>query len=917
MKKIHPLGNTRRLVLTYTILFSILIAGIFAIFIMEGRSFVNHADAYDQGYFWTVEMKHNLESLRNGNGYPLWSWYRGTGMDAKLPIDPFVVIAAMFPIGYIELGYTVAIVLRLYFAGLAFIAFGGEVGLDNFQRLAGALCYVASSWVINVSLVQGQFIGMLIIFPLLVMGVDRIYKGKSPWVFILSVAYAMSLNYYLAYMAAIVIIIYIVLRYFTYRKFSVGDYLAHIGRFILYGISGIMISAVFVLVTIQTLMGASTGSSGVAEGASRFYDTVFYYSTGLRLVSTGYSFSYTYIGIPIFALIALFAFKGKFSLRATHFVMAVLLFAMSMFPFFGSMFNGFGYVSNRWFFMLVFFLVWAAAEHMDLDSMMRTRNLIIMFLWWAVLSVSTLGFSYYDITGDMDLGSAKFVGGTLVTGFVMILIIASGRFLIKSLRARQTLIILCMVGSLIVTWNCSFEGRTDYYFHNGEINDQLQASTQRVSNQIKDDGFFRVDQVDWLNIHHKADQPVNENLWWQSNTIYLYDSKLPSRLTEFNRLTGNNMGYSKRVYMESNGNRMGLDFLYGIRYFLGNDEKNGKDDSDGYAGYGFSRVDDIDGVHIWKNKYDSGLGFAYDACISETEFGKLSRLEREQALLQAVVIPDEQIEAGGYSNVLTAKDIQTDIADIHYEIAGTEGCTIEGNTIHAKEDNSVLVISVDPVIDSQMVVSFDNLRRYKKGIEKGNFYLSCGNYKQVGSASNTKNNQTISDIVDYDLNMGYYEYYAGNLRIHFSRSGDYTFDRLYVSAMSVENYDTYASERNDSAYKVSKYNSSQVTGTVDAKSDGFLFISIPVYDNWDIYIDGKEVDKITDANIAFMAAPITKGEHQVVLKYDYTNRLMALAITGAGILLTLLLCILHQVFVRRRSRPEPEGKHSKRSQSAL
>ena len=97
--KIRPLGNTRNLVITYTLLFGILVAGIFAIFILQHKTFVNTSDAYDQGYFWTVEMKKNLQALFAGDGYPMWSWARGTGMDLKPPIDPFLVIAALFPVG--------------------------------------------------------------------------------------------------------------------------------------------------------------------------------------------------------------------------------------------------------------------------------------------------------------------------------------------------------------------------------------------------------------------------------------------------------------------------------------------------------------------------------------------------------------------------------------------------------------------------------------------------------------------------------------------------------------------------------------------------------------------------------------------------------------------------------------------------
>ena len=900
MKNLRPLKSTSSTILTYTILFIVLMAGIFALFILQGRSFVNNSDAYDQGYFWTAEMGNSLRSLFGGDGYPLWSWDRGPGLDTKLPIDPFMVIASLFPAGKIELGYTIAIILRLYFAGIAFIFFCKEVYLDNYKALIGALCYVSSSYTINVSLVQGQFIDLFILFPLLVMSVDRIYKGKSPVPFMLIVGITTGINYYLAYMAAIGIIIYIVFRYFAYKEFRLKDYLIFIGRFTVYGIVGIMISAIYVYVTIKTVSGASTGES---PALSLFYDMPHYLGSMKRFVSAGYTFGYKYIGIPILLILVLPAFKGKPSIKATHVIMSIIMILMALTPFCGSMFNAFSYETKRWFFMLIFFLTWCAVEHLDLDELAKWRNVIIMLLWWCVLTFTTLGFAYLDITGNLKLRELAFIGGNLAAGFVMIIFIALGGRVIKSIRIRQTLLTLAVIGTLVIVWNCSFLHRIDEkYFRYGEINKQLEESTQRAGALIKDDGFYRIDMVDWINAHLKADQPVNENLWWRSNTIYLYDSKIPSRLSEFNRLLGNNMGYSKRVYVQSNGNRMGLDFLYGIKYFLGDDIKNDRLGADAYAGYAFDYMDELDGVRVFKSRYDSSLGFLYDKYMTESEFQKLSRLEREQALLQALVVPDDEVEIMDETMQITADDIETDINDVPYEIIDTDGITVDGNSFTADAKDASMTLYVGGVENSQLVVSFDNLRRVNDaGEDIGNFKLKCKSSKLQSEASNKKNNQTIAGIVDYDLNMGYYDSYDGTLKIKVTEPGRYEFDKLYVSAMSTENFDKYANERCESVYEVTDRRSDKVTGTINAKEDGYMFLSIPVNTNWNVYIDGGQVAEIHNANIAFFATPVTKGTHKVELRYDYTSRHIALAVTLAGLILMIILGILDKTKFKGRA----------------
>lgn len=919
MKTIKPLKNTTSLVLTYTVLFCLTMAGIFALFILHGKSFVNHADAYDQGYFWTVEMRNNLDSLFSGKGYPLWSWDRGMGMDTKLPIDPFLILAAIFPVGSVELGYTVAIVLRLYFAGLAFIFFCKQVDLDNFQALIGSLFYVASAWTINTALIQGQFMGMMIIFPLLVASVDRILQGKSPWLFIATVAFAVALNYYLAYMAAIGVIIYLILRYFHYNEFKPKSYFAYLGRFVLYGSAGIMIAAVFVLITIRTVMGASTGSGN--SSVSALYDTSFYLTSGIRMISKGYSFNYTNIGLPILGLLVLFVPMAKPSIKHTHGIMTAIMLVMTLFPFFGSMFNGFSYVSNRWYFMLIFFLAWTAAEHLDLDKLGTLKRSLLMLVWWAVLVFTTLGFGYLDITGNFGKKELGFIAGNLAAGFVMILVIFVGKKILPSIRARQTLITMCVIGALVLSWTCSFLGRTGFYFKYGAIQDKLDVATQRAGSQIEDTGFYRIDQVDWLNVSKAADQPVNENLYWRNNTLYVYDSKLPSSLTQFNKLVGNNLGYSKRVYMQSNGNRVGLDFLLGVRYFLGDDTKNDRTGADAYAPYGFAPAGNIDGVNVFKNRYDATLGYTFTTYMPESEFLRLNRLQREQALMQTIIIPDRTLigDPDDEDSALKIKDavltnadaIETDIADIPYTIKGTDGVMAaanEGNTpadgvsadtFTVEKEGGTVTLHVEDAPAGQLVVSFDNLKRFNAdGKEVGNFYLSCANDKLNSDASNTKNNQTIADIVDFDLNMGYCNEYTGDLTISFSVPGTYTFDKLYVSSMSTELYEKYAATRMDSAFVVDSYDNTIVTGTVDAAKGGLLFISLPVYDNWEVYIDGNEEEVIGDADIAFMAVQIPAGHHDVELRYDNKGRMIALGISGAGVLLAVLLCI----FGRKRRR---------------
>ncbi|MBQ7385702.1 MAG: YfhO family protein [Ruminococcus sp.] len=63
-----------------------------------------------------------------------------------------------------------------------------------------------------------------------------------------------------------------------------------------------------------------------------------------------------------------------------------------------------------------------------------------------------------------------------------------------------------------------------------------------------------------------------------------------------------------------------------------------------------------------------------------------------------------------------------------------------------------------------------------------------------------------------------------------------------------------------------KSSDTKIAGTVTADRDGLFFTSIPYEKGWKAYVDGKEVEVTPIAN-AMVAFPITKGEHEITLKF--------------------------------------------------
>lgn len=887
------------MVLQYTLLFCILVLGVFGVLILSHRSFIQGGDGYKQGYFWTVELKKQMENLAAGGGITLWSWSKGLGMDVQTNyiLDPFNWIAASFPAGYIELGYTLSVILKMYCGGLAFLAFMRYAGAGVFESLFGSISYVFAGYFIVIGLIHADAMFSIFMFPLLILGVERIYKGRSPVVFVLSVAYYLIRFLYYAYMAGVAVFVYILIRYFAYHKFEIKTYLKSLGGFIVWGMTGIFIAGFQLLVDVPALFGASSESA--TDSISLLFDKSYYIELGRELTGTGNTTAYHIAGLTLIAIMLIASALPEISRKRTDIMMTILGFIAMLLPAACSFLNGMGYPTLRWMFIFVFFASWTAAEQIGSARLHKWSGLALSTLALLVMSAWTIGFY---AAGKLDMGrravlfiSIQLLGGAI---FLLILIIRHKAAFFR--RADKALILALCVAVLTGSWGVAFLDSRGSFVRNNAINKALEGSTQRAGAMIDDDGFYRIDQVDSILYSHMVKSPPNESMWWKTKPLYVYSSRLPEKMLEFNRLLGNNYGYSKRVFMLSNDNRAGLDYLCGVKYFLGDDKKNDRTGSDEYAGYGFEFYKDIDGVNVFKNKHDVSLGYVYDKYITESDFRQLDRLEREQALLQAAVLADEE-NAGGLER-LELSDVETAVNDVPYEITATDGAVVEDGKIVTDKDDASFTISIGDVENSQLVVSFDGLLRGPNEKQSKSFVIHARNEFVNEMADNKINNQAIPFIRDYDLNMGYYDSYTnGRIKITLSNKGTYHYESLRVRAMDASLFDKYESKLSAGKLNVESCADEEVKGSISCSKPGVLFLSIYDYHNWNIYIDGKRADRIDGLNIAFTGVRVPAGEHSIRLEFVNRNLRAGLVMTVIGVIFLVVALV-----VRKRHRPKSE-----------
>lgn len=923
--------------LIYTLLFIVVAFLAFFWFIYVGNTFIHNVDGYLQHYSFLVKLRRFLSDIVHGNGISLWSWDAGYGADtlgnfAIVFCDPFAYIAAAFKPQFIDIGYSISEIVRLYVAGLAMIAFLKYRKKSFLQCVIGGISYALSSWAVA-SMVHAFFLNPLVFFPLLILGVDKIDKEKKPFVFVAAVFLSIITSFYFSYMSALLTIVYIVIKYFfeNENQKSISDFLKRFIIFVFYAILGVAIASVIFIPVFYTLVHANKSSGVDINVFLNLKELICYIPSFVSNIEINSNYSYTTFSMICLAMVPAAIIDFKKGINRLPSLMALICIVMAAFPIFGSIFNALSYSVGRWCYMLAFFFVWASVSALDLDKFKneeykksyKTILVVIVIVIAVALIVSKLIFNVFsDESLYIGIMNLLFL---LVFGYV----VCSNKEYRKI--SKSAVVITLMVINLGLLYFIQFSPNTsnklEKFMKISETYKQYMSSAQRVETQIKDDDFYRVDQIENSTPTSYAiftHTPSNENVFFGTRSIYSYISTIDNRIFTFNKTLCNNAGYYRRVCYCSNDNRSRINFLQGVRYFVGNNkDKNLKISQ--YSGYGYKDYKTIDGIDVLKNKYKASLGYVFNNKISESDFMKYDYLDREQIMMQACVVSDDNKTS---VSDISKGDIVLDSENVDYEVVDQSGLNLSDGNIKVSSGDSKLTINTGEIKNSEVYIVFKNLKKkplpyqeykesvlrnsknldiesYKFDVEKISYYPH-GNFNiYINKPGITKrlinadgDNQGFVDVKDYIANLGYYKSTEGNITIDFKDIGDYTYDSIEVVAVPQENFDIQANKLENNRLKVSTLHDNYIKGTVSAENDGLLYLSIPYTKGWKVYIDGEEQETYV-ADIAFTGVDIDKGEHTVELKYRPVGFKAELIVCGAGIVIFAMI-LVYQCLKRRK-----------------
>lgn len=889
-------GSIIRLLLLYTCSFIVIAAGVYFMFLYQGKTFIRFGfvnnDSFAQRYMFLFEFRRFIENLFAGGTINTWDWSIGLGADAysfniSNLFNPFTYIAAFAPDKYVDAVYSLTIVGRVYLCGFTTILFAKKIGLTDQQSMLGALMYTFSPWITMTSLAQGSFILACALLPLVLLGLEKVLRKESPVLFVLSVAYTTVVAFTFAYIIGIITVMYFFVRYFTaYLGGGAGRFFGRLGAVFGYGTMGLMVSGIG-LVTTMLKFTNTTSTSG------KVIPTLFtmeqYLRIPLRFITLSTVFeansviATTALGIIMIPVIIICFFKFR-----TCAVLTGILFGLSLIPYVSSVFNFFSYVSGRWFFVLAFFYSLAAAEAFD-DKFLKDKRIQISITAVFVLYTAYLAWiqkilSPFHKTILIVNWSAAFLV------LIAILLFYMGgdtkkEFALKARKFAPACVAFITMLGMVTAFNVRAFKNAEGYLEQGAADALISSSVQRIVDKIPDDDFYRVDQVGDILGDLDPHCKINEAMYYGSRSNYVFCSSVDNDWLTYNKLLGNSQGYYKRVAPNSNDDRFGLDLLQGTRYFIGDDLERGAEvDTTPYAAYGFEDQGLIGSVELMKNKYDIGLGCMFGKYMRMSEWLKLSYADREIAMLDAVVIPDDQDAPEGTEEV-KAEDLKTGVTEAEYKVSDMN------------RRGTKFTISCENDDDHALIISFKNVRSSSNG--RVTIHVDNGRIRKT-AVNTLKDARGFHDIKDLTFSIGSGKKAAEKLSVRLVPNGKNVatdkvfYDDIVIYKVPVRIYDKLAGRLEKRKFDVTSFGEDMIRGTMDTGESGVLYLSVPDDDGWEVKVDGKKAKIRKAVDVAFMGIDLKPGTHSIEIEYHTASFLPGAALSLAGLVLLITALILRR-----------------------
>ena len=913
-------------ILLYTLFFVLLFILTTMAYWLYGKSFLWTSDGMSQHYpnvlytrEWLIDIVRELMNTGKVK-IPMWDMTIGLGQDVfnSVAFRPLYFLYAIFREKQIEPYLIIRVIISLYLCGISFFIYARNFQHTQISILLGSLVYVFCGFNYYFAERHTFFLEMMIYLPLMCLGTDRILSQNKPALFIAVTAICGISNFYFLFMLVVPCFIYACIRYSDLRENrSWKDFLKEVLYFGGLFAFGIGLSAFSFVPSLYRFFSSSRGSSQAVKSYIH-YGLKYYLDLITSVMSSREIGIYGFLGfsgIAFICIVYLLLNKKKNSYKGLKIglLVAVIIFCI---PICAMVFSGFAGKTNRWSYAVV--LVVALIVSVVFDDLMQNFKKYSLKIGAGIGIYSLIYVCIKFLTGE------KIEASLVLVWIYFFILLYIGRA--TDIGRRVAIIALCVLFSIdtaLVAWSLYSPDGEDYiseFVDAGKINEERNNTSIAAMELTDDESVYRIDVL-YPSISEKL-RYRNYGLRSGYNGLSSFFSFSDKRIIEYENELAVSQQYLQFLLLDLD-QRSVLNTLAAVKYVTVPESCLSE------VPYGYQRIAEMEktyvngeteNIYLYENKNALPLMYLYDSYIDTEEYSTFAPNEKEQAMLQGVVL---KAPIQGYNNTnikFNYNAVYDEEMLLEYIKKNMDPNEIEiiDNAIVVKKRGASVKIPVKIKKGCELYASFEGLLyqpftyNEQKAYELGQQYTRYENMDYVRNnmfsskqetayinVSSDKTKTTIpllsmehqyySGAKDKLANLGYISEDTTYVQFQFTSIGTYSFDEFSIISQPMDQYVSRVAKLAEDPVEDITIDCNTVTAHTTLSKDKILCIAIPYSDGWSAKVNGESVE-VLEGNGMYMAIPLKTGYNNIELNYETPGIRLGIAISAlaVGVLILIL-----------------------------
>lgn len=762
--------------------------------------------------------------------------------------SPLNLLIVFFDKTQLNMAVSLLLVLKVALSGLtAGVYFSSRTKKPGITVLLCSTAYALSSYVVGYSW-NVMWMDAVMIFPLVVLGIERLIEKKDGRLYGAALFYALYCNYYIAFMICIFSVIwYLFYSFRNFRQFFFRGIVFAFYSLLAAGMAAVLLIPAYLGIK-QTASGGDMGlpehgwQTGFADLITRQFDLASPVSHDNFDGNAN-----LYIGVFVIFAVVLYMLNREIHLtdklkKGLLLVFFYLSFSEDILNFIWHGFHNQYGIPNRFSFLYGFVLLVMLFEVLEHRECIRNWQVVLGCL----AGVGLLFVSRNWAESPLEDGSYG-VAGMLMLLYGLILFVMS--FDKRHQKWHVTAFSVIAVAEMCVTSVVGFE-------HIGQISvPKFFSGTEDVEEAARtlDDGsFYRSELADG--------KMVNENAWYPFQAVGLFGSTATNGMVKMMDSLGFYTGANEYLYQ---GATPVTNLLLDVRYIYYHPEDVMNTD--------FVYKDTFGDFDVYENPVQGmSIGYMINDSIQEWfyESAYPFRVQNEFCaygygiydIFSVLDIPDPAV------NGCTAS--RTNDGEYYFEYG------------ESFDDNMVFTIPVEEDME-ELYIFYDGTQVENAEIAVDGTIVTQG------------------DIDSYMLPIGKVEK-GSTLMVRFKLKGETPDGYVRLSAADFQTplFESLVKAMTAQAFEIEEMTDRHIAGRVTAGENQKLLFSIPYDAGWEILVDGEPAESEKIGN-AFLAVSLTPGEHQVSLTFTPPGFVPGAWLSVGCLGIYILVCALSP-FIRKK-----------------